>query len=74
MWKQQVGNGRIWIKNSDVFEFTYRHAPKTLDRYINFKIGRQPSGIFIDFIRTYKEEFQRIFNSVNLKTPAMVPK
>ena len=74
MWKQQVGNGRIWIKNSDIFEFTYRHASKTLDRYINFKIGRQPTGIFIDFIRKYKEEFQRIFNSVNLKPPAMVPK
>jgi carbonic anhydrase/acetyltransferase-like protein (isoleucine patch superfamily) len=74
MWKQQVGNGQLWIKNGDVFEFAYRLAPGVLDRYINFKIGRQPTGIFIDFIRSYKEEFQRIFDSVNLKPPAMVPK
>ncbi len=74
MWRQQVGNGRIWIKNGDVFEFAYHYAPRVLDRYIKFEIGRQPTGIFIDFIRTYKKEFQRIFDSVNLKPPAMVPK
>jgi len=74
LWKQQIGNGRIWIRNNDNFEFSYRFPPKVLDRYIHFKIGQQPTGIFIDFIRKRKEEFQRIFDAVHLKTPAMVPK
>jgi carbonic anhydrase/acetyltransferase-like protein (isoleucine patch superfamily) len=74
LWKQHVANGRIWIRNDDRFEFSYRFPPKVLDRYIHFKIGQQPSGIFIDFIRKRKEQFQRIFDAVNLKPPAMVPK
>jgi carbonic anhydrase/acetyltransferase-like protein (isoleucine patch superfamily) len=74
LWKQHVANGRIWIRNDDRFEFSYRFPPKVLDRYIHFKIGQQPSGIFIDFIRKRKEQFQRIFDAVNLEPPAMVPK
>jgi carbonic anhydrase/acetyltransferase-like protein (isoleucine patch superfamily) len=74
MWKQQIGNGRIWIKKNDLFEFSYQFSPKVLDRYIRFKIGQPPAGIFIDFIRKRKEEFQRIFDAVNLKPPAMIPK
>ncbi len=74
LWKQQVGDGRIWIRNNDNFEFSYRFPQKVLDRYIHFKIGQQPTGIFIDFIRKRKAEFQQIFDAVNLKPPAMVPK
>jgi carbonic anhydrase/acetyltransferase-like protein (isoleucine patch superfamily) len=74
IWKQQVGDGHIWIKHEDIFDFSYRFPKKVLDRYIHFKIGQQPKGIFIDFIRNRKEEFQRIFDAVNLKPPAMVPK
>ena len=74
LWKQHVANGRIWIRNDDRFEFSYRFPPEILDRYIQFKIGQQPSGIFIDFIRKRKEQFQRIFDAVNLEPPAMVPK
>jgi carbonic anhydrase/acetyltransferase-like protein (isoleucine patch superfamily) len=74
LWKQQIDPGRIWIRSNDNFEFSYRFPPNILDRYIHFKIGRQPSGIFIDFIRKRKEQFQRIFDAVHLKAPAMVPK
>ncbi|MGD2100119.1 MAG: transferase [Desulfobacterales bacterium] len=74
LWKQHVDNGRIWIRNNDQFEFSYRFPSTVLDRYIHFKIGQQPSGVFIDFIRERKEHFQRIFDAVNLKPPAMVPK
>ncbi len=74
LWKQQIGNGRVWIRNDDIFDFSYRFPQKILDRYIHFKIGQQPTGIFIDFIRKRKEAFQRIFDAVNLKPPAMVPK
>lgn len=74
MWRQRIGDGRIWIKSDDAFEFSYQFPPKVLERYINFKIGQQPTGIFIDFIRKRKQEFQRIFDAVNLKPPAMVPK
>lgn len=74
LWKQHVADGRIWLRNDDRFEFCYRFPSKVLDRYIHFKIGQQPSGVFIDFIRARKEHFQRIFDAVNLKTPAMVPK
>jgi carbonic anhydrase/acetyltransferase-like protein (isoleucine patch superfamily) len=74
LWKQEVGNGRVWIKTDDTFDFSYQFPQKILDKYIHFKIGQPPTGIFIDFIRKRKEKFQRIFDAVNLKPPAMVPK
>ena len=74
LWKQQVDNGRIWIKADGIFDFSYRFPPKVLEKYINFKAGHHPTGIFIDFIRNRKEEFQRIFDAVKLKPPSMVPK
>lgn len=74
LWKENIGNGRILIRNDDNFEFSYRFPPRVLDRYIRFKIGQQPSGIFIDFIRKRKEAFQQIFDAVNLEPPPMVPK
>jgi carbonic anhydrase/acetyltransferase-like protein (isoleucine patch superfamily) len=63
-----------YVQTGENFEFSYRFPPKVLDRYIRFKIGQQPSGIFIDFIRKRKEEFQQIFDAVNLEPPSMVPK
>jgi carbonic anhydrase/acetyltransferase-like protein (isoleucine patch superfamily) len=74
LWKQQVSKGRIWIRNGNHFEFSYRFPQKLLERYIHFKIGQKPSGIFIEFIRKRKEQFQRIFDAVHLEPPAMVPK
>ena len=74
LWKQEVGNGRIWVKADGLFEFSYRYPQRVLDKYIKFKPGQRPTGIFIDFMRKRKAEFQRIFEAVNLKTPSMVPK
>jgi carbonic anhydrase/acetyltransferase-like protein (isoleucine patch superfamily) len=74
LWKQAIGHGRIWIKADDIFDFSYRFPQNVLDKYIHLKMGQPPTGIFIDFIRKRKEEFQRIFDAVHLKSPAMVPK
>ena len=74
LWNRQFGNGQIWIKADDVFEFSYRHPKKVLDRYISFKIDEPPSGIFIDFMRKRKAAFQRVFDAVSLKSPTVVPK
>jgi carbonic anhydrase/acetyltransferase-like protein (isoleucine patch superfamily) len=74
LWQQQVESGCVWIRNDDVFEFSYRFPQKALDKYIRFKTGQRPSGIFIDFIKKRKDKFQQIFDAVHMKSPAMVPK
>jgi NDP-sugar pyrophosphorylase family protein len=74
LWQQQLESGCVWIRNDDVFEFSYRFPQKVLDKYIRFKTGQRPSGIFIDFIKKRKDEFQQIFDAVHMKSPAMVPK
>lgn len=74
LWQQQVESGCVWIRNDDVFEFSYRFPQKVLDKYIRFKTGQRPSGIFIDFIKKRKDEFQQIFDAVHMKSPEMVPK
>ncbi|UCF93108.1 MAG: transferase [Desulfobacterales bacterium] len=74
LWHRQIEPGQIWIKNEDLFDFSYRFAPSVLKRYINFEPGQRPRGIFIDFVESRKDDFHRVFDVVHLATPRSVPK
>jgi carbonic anhydrase/acetyltransferase-like protein (isoleucine patch superfamily) len=70
---RQIPAGTVWINSSDRFDFSYRHDPDTLKRYIHFDYGRPPTGIFMTFIDQRKQDFQRIFDVVNLESPFSIP-
>ncbi|MFZ0133460.1 MAG: transferase [Desulfobacterales bacterium] len=74
LWHEQVASGRIWIKAEDTFDFSYQFAESELKKYISYKPGGQPSGIFMDFVEGRKTDFQGIFNVVHLTSPISVPK
>lgn len=69
----QVPAGTIWISAGDAFEFHYQHDPEILKNYIRFEPGQIPQGIFIDFVEERKEDFQRIFDVVNLESFGTIP-
>ncbi len=68
-----VAPGTVWIRNPGVFNFLYRYPLDKLNRYVNFAAGRPPQGVFIDFMKDRKEDFQRIFDVVKLEPPVLVP-
>jgi carbonic anhydrase/acetyltransferase-like protein (isoleucine patch superfamily) len=71
---QYLEPGTVWVRNPDKFNFLYRYPVDRLNNYIYFAKGVSPQGIFIDFVEDRKEEFERIFNVVNIEPPASVPK
>ena len=58
-----VEPGRVWINNPDVFDFSYQYPRETLDWYVKSQPGRNPSGIFMDFVEARKEAFQPVYDT-----------
>ena len=63
----RVEPGKIWIRSENAFDFSYQFSEDVLDKYIRFETGKPPRGLFMDFIESRKEEFQRIFHVVDLE-------
>jgi carbonic anhydrase/acetyltransferase-like protein (isoleucine patch superfamily) len=70
---RSVPAGTVWVSSGDRFDFYYCHDPQTLRRYIQFEPGSPPKGIFMSFVDARKEDFQRIFDVVELKIPFSIP-
>ena len=68
-----IDPGTIWVRNPGEFNFFYHHPKNELKNYINFIAGKQPQGLFIDFVENRKEDFEQVFDVVNLDTPVSVP-
>ena len=65
--------GTVWARKPDVFNFLFRYSLDRLSPYICFEAGAPPRGIFMDFMETYKESFQYIFNVVNIEPSISIP-
>ncbi len=65
--------GTVWVRSPDEFNFLYRYPVDQLNDYIYFAKGVAPQGIFIDFVEDRKDDFERIFNVVNMEPPTLVP-
>ncbi len=70
---RQIPAGTIWIRSGDRFDFSFRHDPENLKRYIDFRGGSPPEGIFMAFVNQRKPDFQPIFDVVNLQSPFSMP-
>jgi carbonic anhydrase/acetyltransferase-like protein (isoleucine patch superfamily) len=55
------------VRSPGQFNFFYRHPAEELRRYIQFEAGQAPRGLLIDFVEQRKEDFQRLFEKVNLE-------
>lgn len=61
-----IDPGTVWVRSPESFNFLYRHPLEKLKKYIHFGAGEQPTGIFMDFMESRKEDFQRVFDVVNM--------
>ena len=68
-----IDPGTVWVRKPGDFNFMYRYPSGQLNNYIYFSPGTTPQGVFMDFVEDRKEAFQRVFNVVNIETPANIP-
>lgn len=68
-----IDPGTIWVRSPGAFNFLYHHPQEKLQRYIDFRPGRQPEGILIDFMNEYKSAFEDVFNTVKPAPSVAVP-
>lgn len=67
---QEVGAGRVWIRNKDLFDFKYAFPEDVLrKRYIAFEPGKGAMGMFMDFAEDRKIDFQKLYDVVHLDSP-----
>lgn len=64
---QRVENGQIWIRSDNAFNFHYQFNPEELQRYIDFKPGQVPTGLFMDFVEKRKPDFESAFAMVQAR-------
>ncbi len=68
-----VDPGTVWVNSPHSFNFLYRFPLEKLKKYIHFEAGKQPEGILMDFVEDRKQDFQRVFDVVNIDPPANIP-
>ncbi len=64
-----VEPGHIWIRNKSGDEFTYRHTPEVLAKYVSIVPGERPRGVFMDFVESRKRDFERVFGFLYASRP-----
>jgi carbonic anhydrase/acetyltransferase-like protein (isoleucine patch superfamily) len=73
LWHQRIGDGIVWVNDGDRFDFSYQFPEDVLKKYIYWRPGGTPRGVFMDFVEDRKEDFRRVFDVVHLKAPKSVP-
>jgi len=68
-----VKSGTVWINDKGNFNFLYTYPAESLAHYVSLSPENVPWGILFDFIKHRKNQFQRIFDFVNLKPVESVP-
>ena len=69
-----VKPGTIWVNSPGNFNFLYTYPQKGLAEYVSLSPDNVPWGILVDFIEERKDEFQRVFDFVNLEAIESIPK
>jgi carbonic anhydrase/acetyltransferase-like protein (isoleucine patch superfamily) len=69
----RVEPGTIWVRMDGAFNFHYRFNPSILNKYVRFQPDGPPTGILMDFVNGYKEDFLKLFDVVHLAPPCPIP-
>jgi len=69
----KVDPGTIWVNSPGNFNFFYKYPQKELEHYVSLSPDKVPWGMLIDFIEERKDQFQRVFDFVNLDAIESIP-
>ena len=65
--------GTVWVCSPGDFNFKYQYNHDQLNKYISFSAGKEPQGLFINFMEDRKGAFQQVFDVVNPESSVSVP-
>ncbi|MCP4341557.1 MAG: transferase [Desulfobulbaceae bacterium] len=69
----KVDPGTVWLNSPGNFNFFYTYPPEELAHYVSLSPDKVPWGVLIDFIEERKDQFQRVFDFVNLDAIESIP-
>ncbi len=70
---KHVDPGCVWIRLPGAFEFSYRHDPVVLGKYITLDADNRPQGLFMDFVENRKEDFESVYTAVHPVISCAIP-
>lgn len=65
LFHRKIDPGTVWIRNHN-FEFKYKHSQEVLDEFVGMTPDQLPRGIMYDFVREREQDFERLFDVMNL--------
>jgi len=71
LFHRKIDPGTVWVRSQN-FEFKYKFQKEILDNFVGVNSSYQPRGIIYDFVKEREQDFEKLFDVVNL-TPIDVP-
>jgi carbonic anhydrase/acetyltransferase-like protein (isoleucine patch superfamily) len=68
-----INPGTVWVNSQGNFNFLYTYPANPLAHYVSLSPENVPWGVLFDFIEQRKNEFQRVFDFVNLEAIESIP-
>ncbi|BCS87791.1 transferase [Pseudodesulfovibrio sediminis] len=65
--------GRVWVKANGLFEFNYIYPKGVVEKYVKLDDNGQLSGVFIDYVDEFKEDFIPIYSTATPELDIEVP-
>lgn len=66
LFHRKIDPGTVWIRNHN-FEFKYKFNQEVLDEFVGLNSEQQPRGIMYDFVKEREQDFERLFDVMNLE-------
>ncbi len=66
LFHRKIDPGTVWVRSQN-FEFKYKFKKDILDDFVGVNEQHQPRGIIYDFVKDKEEEYERLFEVMNLE-------
>ncbi|MBT3387594.1 MAG: transferase [Desulfobacula sp.] len=66
LFHRKIDPGTVWIRSRN-FEFKYKFKKEVLDNFVGVNSSYQPRGIIYDFVKEREQDYEKLFDVVNLK-------
>jgi carbonic anhydrase/acetyltransferase-like protein (isoleucine patch superfamily) len=66
LFHRKIDPGTVWIR-APHFEFKYKFKKEILDNFVGVNSSHQPRGIIYDFVKKREQDFEKLFDVVNIE-------
>ncbi|MFH2091382.1 MAG: transferase [Pseudomonadota bacterium] len=68
LFHRKIDPGTVWLRSNN-FEFKYKFEKEILDNFVGVNEKYQPRGTIYDFVSERENEYERLFDAINLEPP-----